>query len=70
MICPECSSSHFRLSRFRAKDIERLALLQYPVRCQKCHRRTYVSFPLALMMMQADRVRRERRMNPPGHSRN
>jgi hypothetical protein len=34
--CTECSSSSVRLSRFRWSDMERLALLQYPVRCRNC----------------------------------
>jgi hypothetical protein len=59
--CPECSSSSFRLSRFRFKDIERLLLLQYPVRCRQCHRRAYVGLPLAMVLLQASRIRRERR---------
>jgi hypothetical protein len=59
--CPECSSSSFRLSRFRMKDFERLLLLQYPVRCRHCHRRLYAGLSLALVLLQAGRVRRERR---------
>jgi hypothetical protein len=59
--CSECSSSNFRLSRFRMKDVERLLLFQYPVRCRNCHRRTYAGLSLALMLMQASRIRRERR---------
>jgi hypothetical protein len=59
--CSECSSSSFRLSRFRLKDLERLLLLQYPVRCRKCHRRVYAGLPLALVLKQASRIRRERR---------
>jgi hypothetical protein len=58
--CTECSTSSFRLSRFRLKDVERLLLLQYPMRCRHCHRRTYGGFGLALMLMQANRIRRER----------
>ncbi len=61
MNCSECASSSFRLSRFRWKDVERLLLLQYPVRCRHCHRRTYAGFSLALMLLQAGRIRRERR---------
>jgi hypothetical protein len=61
MTCSECSSSSFRLSRFRIKDLERLLLLQYPVRCRHCHRRVYAGLPLALVLMQASRIRRERR---------
>jgi hypothetical protein len=49
------------LSRFRVRDIERLLLLQYPVRCRNCHRRAYAGLPLALVLLQAGRIRRERR---------
>jgi hypothetical protein len=59
--CPECSSANFRLSRFRVKDVERLLLLQYPVRCRNCHHRAYAGLPLALMLVQAGRARRVRR---------
>ena len=61
VICPECSSASFRLSRFRVKDLERLLLLQYPVRCRHCHCRLYAGLPLALVLLQASRIRRERR---------
>jgi len=57
--CVECSSSNFRLSRFRWSDLERLALLQYPVRCRNCHRRTYVGPLLALALYQARRAKRK-----------
>jgi hypothetical protein len=43
------------------KDIERLLLLQYPVRCRHCHRRSYAGFSLAMVLLQASRVRRARR---------
>jgi hypothetical protein len=43
------------------KDVERLLLLQYPVRCRHCHRRVYAGLPLALMLLQTSRIRRERR---------
>lgn len=61
MICPNCSSSNFRLSRFRWKDLERLALLQYPVRCRNCHERAYGGVLLALYLAQARRARRRKR---------
>jgi hypothetical protein len=51
--CVDCGSSCFRLSRFRFSDLERLALLQYPVRCRNCRRRTFVGLPLALALYQA-----------------
>jgi hypothetical protein len=47
--CRECSSSRFRLSRVRWKDVERLLLLQYPVRCQRCQRRDYAGLRWALL---------------------
>jgi hypothetical protein len=46
------------LSRFRWSDLERLALLQYPVRCRNCRRRTFVGFPLALALYQARKEKR------------
>jgi hypothetical protein len=45
----------------RWKDLERLALFQYPVRCRHCHHRTYAGFPLALILVQAGRARRAQR---------
>jgi hypothetical protein len=57
--CVECASSSFRLSRFRWTDLERLALLQYPVRCRNCRRRSYVGLPLALALYQARRTKRK-----------
>jgi hypothetical protein len=59
VICRDCSSSSVRLSRFRWGDLERLALLQYPVRCRNCGRRTFVDFTLALALYQARRAKRE-----------
>jgi hypothetical protein len=47
--CRECSSSRFRLSRVRWKDAERLLVLQYPVRCQRCQRRDYAGLRWALL---------------------
>ena len=40
--CIECSSTRLRPSRLRLKDLERLLLLQYPIRCRRCRRRDYV----------------------------
>jgi hypothetical protein len=59
LICTECSASSFRLSRFRWTDLERLVLLQYPVRCRNCRRRTYAGFTLALALYQARRARKK-----------
>jgi hypothetical protein len=54
--CPKCSSSTFRLSRFREQDFARLFLLQYPVRCLDCHGRRYTWLP-ALVPLLANRRR-------------
>ena len=40
--CPRCSSSSLRRSRLRLIDILRLFILRYPLRCLKCHRRSYI----------------------------
>jgi len=44
LVCNICGASKFRGSRFREQDIPRLFTLQLPVRCRKCHERTYASF--------------------------
>ena len=67
MTCPDCLSTDFRISRFRWQDLERLALLQYPVRCRKCHRRTFAGLPLALVLLQARRARRAKRAQAESH---
>jgi hypothetical protein len=46
--CIECSSSGLRPSRLRLKDVERLLLLQYPIRCRRCRRRDYVGLQRVL----------------------
>lgn len=38
--------------------MERLALLQYPVRCRNCRRRTFVGLSLALALYQARKAKR------------
>jgi hypothetical protein len=55
VICHECFSSSLRLSRVRWKDVERLLLLQYPVRCQRCQRRDYAG--LHWVVLRACKVR-------------
>jgi hypothetical protein len=47
--------------------VERLALLQYPVRCRNCHERTYAGWPLALALYQARRARRMRDATRASH---
>jgi hypothetical protein len=43
------------------KDFGHLLLLQYPVRCPVCKHRLYAWLPLALMLLRAGQIRRERR---------
>jgi hypothetical protein len=57
MNCPYCGIPKFRASRVRFSDIPRLALLQFPVRCQLCRERFHVGISLALHLKQAQRVR-------------
>ncbi len=55
MVCSRCGGTEFRLSSFRFRDVEHVAVLQYPVRCRHCHHRSYGSFLLALMLFQLRR---------------
>ncbi len=41
--CRECFSYNIHRSRFRLKDVGRLLLCHYPIRCLRCNRRDYVS---------------------------
>jgi hypothetical protein len=55
MVCSNCQGTEFRLSGLRLRDVEHLAVLQYPMRCRFCHHRTYGSFLLALLLFQTRR---------------
>ncbi|MGA7525012.1 MAG: hypothetical protein WBW84_21360 [Acidobacteriaceae bacterium] len=55
MVCAHCQGTEFRLSGLRLRDLEHLAVLQYPMRCRYCHHRTYGSFLLALVLYQTRR---------------
>jgi hypothetical protein len=69
LTCHRCGFSNFRLSRFRAADLKRLLLLQYPVRCRSCNDRTYGGLALALALYQARLVRRAEREERDGRMR-
>ena len=47
--CRYCYSAQFRLSTFRFKDLARLLVLLYPLRCLECSRRKFVFLPMALL---------------------
>jgi hypothetical protein len=55
MVCKKCQGTEFRLSSLRFRDLVHLAVLQYPVRCRHCHRRTHGSWVLALFLLQSRR---------------
>lgn len=55
MICSRCKATEFRLSSLRLRDLPRLLLLHYPVRCRFCHRRAHAGILLALMLLQLRR---------------
>jgi transcriptional regulator NrdR family protein len=63
MVCPNCYSSDFRLSHFRARDFQRLFILQYPVRCLGCEERFYTYLPHAFSLLQARRQARDAKAN-------
>ena len=64
--CIECSSSKLRPSRLRSKDLERLLLFQYPIRCRRCHRRDYVGLQRVLWQVcKAQRPVKSRNQQTP-----
>jgi len=52
--CRLCSSTDFRLSKFRLGDIVKLVVLMYPVRCQECFLRSCAFLPAALRYRKAN----------------
>ena len=53
MKCDWCESTDMRTSRFRQRDLLRLPLLQYPVRCQACYRRNFANLLSVLRLPKA-----------------
>jgi len=60
MLCRDCHSSEFRISRFRWHDIFLLALFRYPIRCKRCKTRTHTALHRAL------KLSRKRHPKAPG----
>ena len=48
MLCPDCYSDKFRLSRLRLRDIPLLVAFQYPIRCKNCRTRIHTSLTQAI----------------------
>lgn len=61
MICKDCGSRKFRISRVRIEDVLYLALLRYPVRCRECGYRTYSGLAEATGIHKADQIRHRAR---------
>jgi len=51
MLCPDCYSDKFRLSKLRLRDIPLLATFKYPIRCKNCRMRIHTSLTQALEVM-------------------
>jgi hypothetical protein len=59
-ICRDCGNSNFRTSHFRLEDVLRLLLLQYPVRCRVCEKRSFI-FIWQVSKIKRDAQKRHRR---------
>jgi hypothetical protein len=59
MFCPDCYSSEFRISRFRAEDILHLVTLRYPLRCTNCNMRTYATLGQAIKALRRSQPQNE-----------
>jgi hypothetical protein len=61
MVCKECGSTSFRLSRLLTTDVLRMLRFQYPVRCRGCSTRIFVNSLQALAIRFAPNFRFKRR---------
>ncbi len=57
--CRSCGLSNFHAAhfRFQVRDVSRLLLFRFPVRCLTCHRRSYASLLQFLALKKAHKVR-------------
>lgn len=60
--CSICGSRDLRFSRFKLKDIPRLILFRYPMRCWVCRDRDYRSMLQILMILRDKEVEAERKV--------
>jgi hypothetical protein len=65
MVCPSCSLTSFRLSKFRSEDTKQLLRFRYPVRCRGCDQRTHVNLFYALHLLQQRHERHKQRRQQP-----
>ena len=61
--CKYCNSTDFRRSRFRKKDLARLMILHYPVRCWVCRERIYMPVFKMLRLRRDEELRRDDGLN-------
>ncbi len=61
--CKYCDSTDFRISRFRMKDLARLMILHYPVRCWVCRERIHMPFLQMLRLRRDEELRRDDGLN-------
>jgi hypothetical protein len=60
--CQYCPAQSFRRSRVRARDLQDLFFMRYPVRCLRCGQRQLVSFTVASVSVPSHiKQRRHRR---------
>ena len=60
--CQFCPGQAFRRSRLRARDLQDLFVMRYPVRCLRCGQRQTVSFAIASVSVPSHiKQRRHRR---------
>jgi hypothetical protein len=67
--CRFCPGHEFRRSRFRPRDVFRLLLLRYPVRCLRCRQRQTVTV-FAAARAESSKARIERAPEPTDSWRN
>jgi hypothetical protein len=65
MKCRFCNSEALRRSRLRRSDIARLLMIQYPIRCRRCHIRVYVWAHEAFKLKAAGKSRERGQGHPP-----
>ena len=61
MVCKNCGSSNFRLSRWRVGDVWHFMYLHFPVRCRKCLARGFTNIFDAQKIWQKDKIRHAER---------
>jgi hypothetical protein len=64
MLCPDCYTDKFRLSRLRLRDVPLLAAFKYPIRCKNCKTRIHTSLPQAFDVLRKRRTSSQSQTSP------